>query len=62
MTIGLPLDPDPCGCSSPVHEPPDWKRTWSPAEKVVELTLARVCQAVLELHPSLLSLPDDDDT
>ena len=62
MTIGLPLEPEPCGWSAPVQEPPAWNWIWLPVLKVVESTLVSVFQGVPALHPSLLSLPDDDET
>ena len=57
MTIGLPLEPEPCGWSSPVQEPPSWKRIWFPAVKVVLLTLEMVCQGVLAVSYTHLTLP-----
>ncbi len=55
--IGLPEAPEPLGHSCPDHTCPAFSRIWSPALKVVALTLASDFHGAAVLVPALESLP-----
>ena len=62
MTMGMPIEPEPSGCSSPVNVEPALKHRLSPGMNVVAFTLASDFHAVAVERPSFESFPAAEST